>query len=41
MLARVDELAGVHAFVRDEGLGVELVAVRVTEDDLGKGSATT
>ena len=40
VLAGVDELAGVHALVGDEGLGVELEAVRVTEDDLGEGSTT-
>lgn len=41
ILAGVDELAGVHALVGDEGLGVQLEAVGVTEDDLGEGSATT
>jgi len=41
VLAGVDELAGVHALVGDEGLGVELEAVGVTEDDLGQGSTTT
>lgn len=40
VLAGVDELAGVHALVGDEGLGVELEAVRVTEDDLGEGSSS-
>lgn len=40
VLAGVDELAGVHALVGDEGLGVELVAVGVAEDDLGQRSAT-
>jgi len=40
VLAGVDELAGVHALVGDEGLGVELEAVGVTEDDLGQGSTT-
>lgn len=38
--ARVDELAGVHALHGNEVLGALLVAVRVTEDDLGKGRAT-
>lgn len=41
VLAGVDELAGVHALVGDESLGVELEAVRVTENDLGEGSTTT
>ncbi len=41
VLARVDELAGVHALVRDEGLGVQLEAVRVAEDDFGEGRAAT
>lgn len=41
VLAGVDELAGVHAFVGDEGLGVELVAVWITEDDLREGRTTT
>lgn len=41
LLAGVDELAGVHALVGDEGLGNLLVLVRVTEDDLGKGSTAT
>jgi hypothetical protein len=40
VLAGVDELAGVHALVGDEGLGVELVAVGVAEDDLGQRRAT-
>lgn len=40
VLAGVDELAGVHALVGNEGLGVQLEAVGVTEDDLGEGSAT-
>ena len=40
VLAGVDELAGVHALVGDEGLGVELVSVRVTEDDLRERGAT-
>lgn len=39
ILAGVDELAGVHALVGDEGLGVQLEAVRVAEDDLGEGRA--
>ena len=41
LLAGVDELAGVHALVGDEGLGVLLELVGVLEDDLGEGSATT
>ena len=41
VLAGVDELAGVHALVGDEGLGVELVAVGVAEDDAGKGDTTS
>jgi hypothetical protein len=40
VLAGVDELAGVHALVGDEGLGVQLVAVGVAEDDLGQRRAT-
>lgn len=40
VLAGVDELAGVHALVGDEGLGVELEAVGVTEDDLGQRGTT-
>lgn len=38
VLAGVDELASVHALVGDEGLGVVLESVGVTEDDLGEGS---
>lgn len=41
VLAGVDELAGVHALVGDEGLGVELEAVWVTENDLGERRTTT
>lgn len=41
VLSGVDELASVHALVGDEGLGVELEAVGVTEDDLGEGSTTS
>lgn len=41
LLAGVDELAGVHAFVGDEGLGDLLVLVGVAEDDLGEGSTAT
>lgn len=41
VLAGVDELAGVHALVGDEGLGVQLVAVRVAELDAGERSTTT
>lgn len=40
VLAGVDELAGVHALVGNEGLGVQLVAVRVTEGDLCERCAT-
>ena len=40
VLAGVDELAGVHALVGDEGLGVKLVAVGVAEDDLGQRRTT-
>jgi len=40
VLAGVDELSGVHALVRDESLGVQLVAVRVTELDFGERSTT-
>ena len=40
VLAGVDELASVHALVGDEGLGVQLVAVGVAEDDLGQRCAT-
>ncbi len=36
VLAGVDELARVHALVRNEGLGVELEPVRIPEDDAGK-----
>jgi hypothetical protein len=41
LLSGVDELAGVHAFVGNEGLGDLLVLVRVTERDLGERSTTT
>lgn len=40
LLAGVNELAGVHALVGDEGLGVLLELVGVTEDDLGQGGTT-
>lgn len=40
VLAGVDELAGVKALVGDEGLGVQLEAVGVAEDDLGQRRAT-
>ena len=40
VLARVDELARVHALVGDEGLLDQLVAVRMAEDDLREGGAT-
>lgn len=39
VLAGVDELASVHALVGDEGLGVQLEAIRVAKDDLGEGRA--
>lgn len=39
-LAGVDELAGVHAFGGDEGLGVLLELVGILEHDLGEGGAT-
>eukprot|EP00354_Favella_ehrenbergii_P005530 CAMPEP_0170459426 /NCGR_PEP_ID=MMETSP0123-20130129/6122_1 /TAXON_ID=182087 /ORGANISM="Favella ehrenbergii, Strain Fehren 1" /LENGTH=259 /DNA_ID=CAMNT_0010724015 /DNA_START=129 /DNA_END=909 /DNA_ORIENTATION=+ len=38
--AAVEELAGVHAFDSDEKLSVLLEFVLVSENDLGKGSAT-
>lgn len=37
VLAGVNELARVHALVGNEGLGVVLESVGVTEDDLGEG----
>jgi len=40
ILASVDELASVHAFIGDEGLGAELVAVRVSESNLCERCAT-
>lgn len=40
-LTGVDELAGVHALVGDEGLGDHLELVGVAELDLGEGSTTT
>jgi hypothetical protein len=40
LLAAVDERAGREAFGGDESLFAELVAVGVTEDDNGEGSAT-
>lgn len=40
LLAGVDELAGVHALVGDEGLGVLLELVGVAENNLGEGRAT-
>jgi hypothetical protein len=39
-LAGVNERSSVETLGRDEGLGAELVAVRVAEDDAGKGSTT-
>jgi len=38
--AAVDELAGVHAFDSDEKLSVLLESITVSENDLGKRSAT-
>jgi len=40
VLTGVDELAGIHALVGDEGLGDHLELVGVTELDLGEGSTT-
>ena len=40
LLAGVDELAGVHALIGDEGLLVLLELVGVAEDDLGEGRTT-
>jgi len=40
VLASVDELAGVHAFIGDEGLGDLLVLVGRPENDTGEGRAT-
>ena len=40
VLTSVDELAGVHALVGNEGLGDHLELVGVTELDLGEGSTT-
>ncbi len=36
LLASINELAGVHALVGDEGLGVLLVPVGIAEDDFGE-----
>jgi hypothetical protein len=41
VLSGVDELAGVHALVGDEGLALLLELVGGVEDDAGEGSATT
>lgn len=41
VLSSVDELAGVHAFVGDEGLGVELESVGVTKNDLCERRTTS
>lgn len=41
VLSSVDELASVHALVGNEGLGVVLESVGITEDDLGEGSTAT
>lgn len=40
LLSGVDELAGVHALVGDEGLGDVLVLVGVAEGNAGKGSTS-
>jgi hypothetical protein len=40
LLTSVDELTSVDALVSNEGLLTLLVLVRVTENDLGKGSTT-
>ena len=40
LFASVDELAGVHAFIGDEGFCAEFVAVGITEDDFGERSTT-
>ncbi len=41
VLAGVDELAGVHALVGNEGLLVQLELVGVAEDNLGERGTTT
>ena len=41
LLTSVDELTGVETFVSNEGLLTLLVLVRVTEDNLSKGSTST
>jgi hypothetical protein len=41
VLPSVDELAGVHALVGDESLGMELESVWVAKDDLGKWCTTS
>jgi len=41
LLAAVDERTGGETLGRDEGLGAELVAVRVTEDDAGQRGTTS
>jgi len=41
VLAGVDELAGVHALVGNEGLALLLELVGAVEDDAGEGSTTT
>lgn len=41
LLTGVDELASVDTLVGNEGLGSLLVLVRVSEDNLGKGSTST
>lgn len=40
VLSSVDELAGVHALVGNEGLGVQLELVGIAEDNLGERSTT-
>ena len=41
VLSCVDELAGVHALVCDEGLGAELEVVWIAEGDFGEWCAST
>lgn len=41
VLASVDELTSVHSLVRDEGLGVELESVWISELNFAKGRTTS
>lgn len=41
LLASIDELTGIHAFIGDESLGVFLVPIGISEDDLAQGSTST